>query len=115
MIGGNTTIKIQIKDGFVTDSIGKKIPNWVTVQELFGFVDLSSGDSPLTTYNAKIVESTHIFMSDWVQLDERIKAENCRVVDEQGAIYDVKYIDDPMWLHRHFEIFLKYTGGQYGT
>jgi len=112
MIGGNTTIKIQIKDGTTTDDIGKRVPSWVTVQELCGFIDMSSGDSPMTSYNAKIVESTHVFLGDWKELDSRIKAENSRVIDEHGEIYDVQYIDDPMWLHKQLEIYLKYTGGQ---
>lgn len=115
MIGGNTTIKIQIKDGTTTDEIGKRIPNWIEAQELFGFLDMSSGDSPLTTYNAKIIESTHVFIGDWKELDSRISAENSRVIDEHGAIYDVQYIDDPMWLHRQLEIYLKFTGGQNGS
>ena len=115
MIGGNTTIKIQIKDGTTIDDIGKRIPNWIDAQTLVGFVDMSSGDSPLTTYNAKIVESTHVFLGDYVKLDSRINVENSRVIDEHGAIYDVQYIDDPMWLHRQLEIYLKLTGGQYGS
>lgn len=112
MIGGNTKIIIQIKDGTTTDAIGKRIPNWLPVQELIGYVDMASGNSPLMTYDAKIVESTHVFLGDWVKLDERISAENSRVLDENGHIYDVQYIDDPMWLHKQLEIYLKFTGGQ---
>lgn len=115
MIGGNTDIKFQIKDGTVTNEIGKRVPNWIDVQEVHGFMDMSSGDSERTIYNAKITESTHVFISDYVALDSRISAENSRVIDEGGRIYDVQYIDDPMWLHKQLEIYLKFTGGQYGN
>ena len=37
---------------------------------------------------------------------------NSRVVDEDGLIYDVMLIDDPMKMHKQLEIYLKYAGGQ---
>ena len=78
---------------------------------LKGFIDLSTGDSNRTTYNAKIQESTHVFISDYVLLDASIKAENSRMV-VNGERYDILLIDDPMELHKQLEIYLKYTGGQ---
>ena len=74
---------------------------------------MSGGDSKYTTYNAKIQESTHVFVADYVALDSRIKAENSRLI-VNGNIYDVMLIDDPMELHQQLEIYLKYTGGQNG-
>ena len=41
----------------------------------------------------------------------RIKAENSRIVDEEGKVYDIKLIDDPMGMHEQLEIYLSYTGG----
>lgn len=111
MIGGNTTIKIQIRTT-TQNRIGEDIEAWESVNEIPGFIDLSGGDSKYSTYNAKIQESTHIFISDYYALDSRVKAENSRVVDEKGLIYDVMLIDDPMNLHKQLEIYLKYTGGQ---
>ena len=112
MIGGNTTIQIQIMNGTSRDSVGNRVPNWETVQSMIGFLDFSAGDSKRTTFNAKIQESTHIFIADYVPLAEGIKAENSRVIDEDGLVYDVMVLDDPMKLHKHWEIYLKYTGGQ---
>ena len=108
MIGGNTTAIIQTST-ITENSIGEQIREWADVHSLVGFLDQMSGDSRYTTYNAKIQESTHVFMSDYVELG--VKAEECRMV-VNGEIYDVTLIDDPMGLHQHLEIYLKYTGGQ---
>lgn len=111
MIDGNTKIQIQIRTT-TQNRIGEDVEVWKTVNEILGFIDLSGGDSKYSTYNAKIQESTHLFISDYYALDNRVKAENSRVVDEKGKIYDVMLIDDPMELHEQLEIYLKYTGGQ---
>ena len=77
--------------------------------KLTGFLDLQGGDSKYSIYNAKMQESTHIFICDYVELDA--KAENSRMV-VNGGRYDIMLIDDPMGLHKHLEIFLKFTRGQ---
>ena len=111
MIGGNTEAIIQIREDVGTNEIGQKVSLWQDAQPLKGFIDLSTGDSNRTTYNAKIQESTHVFISDYVRLDASIKAENSRMV-VNGERYDILLIDDPMELHKQLEIYLKYTGGQ---
>ena len=81
------------------------------MDDITGYLDLSTGDSKYTTYNAKIQESTHVFLADYKKLDSRIKAENSRM-GINGKVYDIMVIDDPMELHEQLEIYLKYTGGQ---
>lgn len=110
MIGGNTTAQIQISTT-EKNEIGESVKAWTTVDSLKGYIDMTSGDAKYTTYNSKIQESTHVFISDWKQLDARIKAENSRIVVNCEA-YDVTFIDDPMGLHKQLEIYLKYVGGQ---
>jgi hypothetical protein len=112
MIGGNTTIQIQIITGATRDSAGSRVPTFETVQSITGFLDFAAGDSKRTTFNAKIQESTHVFIADYVPLAEGITAENSKVMDEDGLVYDVMVFDDPMKLHKQWEIYLKYTGGQ---
>jgi hypothetical protein len=112
MIGGNTTIQIQIITGTNRDSVGNRVPTFETVQSMTGFLDFAAGDSKRTTFNAKIQESTHVFIADYVPLAEGITAENSKVIDEDGLVYDVMVFDDPMKLHKQWEIYLKYTGGQ---
>ena len=111
MIGGNQIVDVQISTA-AKNAIGEAVKSWETAQFIRGWIDLTAGESRYTTYNAKIQESTHIFVSDYVALDSRIKAENSRMIDEDGLIYDVLLIDDPMKLHKQLEIYLKYTGGQ---
>ena len=110
MIGGNTTAEIQTSTT-EKNEIGESARAWQTVDTIKGFLDLSSGDSKYTTYDAKIRESTHVFLADWKALPASVGAENSRLVIN-GAAYDVMLIDDPMGLHKHLEIYLKYTGGQ---
>ena len=110
MIGGNTQGTFQIST-VTTNEIGESTKAWVDVQTITGWLDYQAGDSKYTTYNAKLQESTHIFVADYVKLDASISAENSRMVVEGGR-YDVMLIDDPMGLHKQLEIYLKYTGGQ---
>lgn len=110
MIGGNTMGTIQVFD-MMENAIGEAVKAWASVQALWGWLDLSGGDSKYTTYNAKMQESTHLFICDYEELDEEIKAENSRMIIK-GQVYDILLIDDPMGMHKHLEIYLKYTGGQ---
>ena len=120
MIGGNTTVLLQVRTGYTKNEIGERIPVWKNVMELTGFLDYMSGDSRYGTYNAKIQESTHLFISDYKPIPGtlnaegktvKVKAENSRIM-AKPELYDVVMMDDPMGLHKHWEIFLKYTGGQ---
>ena len=112
-IGGNITAQIQKNSGSTKNAIGERSITWTTLHSVSGFLDLSAGDSKRTTYDTKIQESTHIFICDYFSLDSTIKAENSRLIINNQT-YDVMLIDDPMGLHKHIEIYLKYTGGQNG-
>lgn len=108
MIGGNIAAELQIKEKIGTDAMGSAILGWVTKGNLLGWLDLQNGDSERIKYNAKIQESTHVFVCDYVDLSD-CKTNATRVVI--GATgYDVKLIDDPMGMHEQLEIYLKYTG-----
>ncbi len=110
MIGGNIEGTFQISTT-TKNEIGEAVKSWADVQMITGWLDLQSGDSKYNTYNAKLQESTHVFVADYVELDSRITAENSRMVIG-GKVYDVLLIDDPMELHKQLEISLKFTGGQ---
>ena len=113
-IGGKTKIELQTRTTTEND-IGEQVESWKTVEELVGFLDLSGGDSKYTIYNAKIEQSTHVFICDYKLLDERVKSEKCRVFAPQmRKYYDVMLIDNPMELNKQLEIYLKYTGGANG-
>lgn len=110
-IGGNLTASLQIKTASTVNAVGEGVQTWTTVNQIFGWLDLSEGESKYLSYDAKIQESTHVFVADYVALDSRVKAENSRMVIN-SKIYDVMLIDNPMEMNRQLEIFLKYTGGQ---
>ena len=110
MIGGNKTAQIQTCKPSKNE-IGETVKSWETVQSIIGWLDLQAGDSKFTTYNAKIQESTHVFIADYVALDALVKAENSRMIVD-GKMYDILLIDDPMEMHKQLEIYLKFTGGQ---
>lgn len=111
-IGGNITATLQVYNT-AKNEIGENEKTWMDVQTLKGWLDLSAGDSRHTTYNAKIQESTHVFVADYMPLDSRITAENSRMVIG-GKRYEVTLIDNPMEMGSgsQIEIYLKYTGGQ---
>lgn len=112
-IGGNTKAIIQVSTADALNAIGEREPAWQAKQTIKGWLDLASGDSRYNTYNAKIQESTHIFIADYVALHKDIKAENARMVIN-GKVYDIMLIDNPMELQSgsQLEFYLKYTGGQ---
>lgn len=138
-IDGNTKAIMQIKNDGQKNQIGERNFKWFDVIEFIGWFDLSSGDSKYTTHNAKIQESTHIFMCDFqsftalsaqwkwnpfnfltgiinIELgaDIDVTSENARLLIDK-KVYDIMLIDDPMGMHQHLEIYLKYTGGQNGN
>lgn len=120
MIGGNTTVKLQVKAGTTKDAIGSKVPTWADVIELTGWLDYQAGNTQYTNFNAKIQESTHLFICDYLPIPDsleyegklvKVSAENARMIANSQE-YDVILIDNPMGMNKHLEIYLKYTGGQ---
>lgn len=111
-IGGNINAVIQVYTE-AKNEIGEQVKNWTDVQTLKGWLDLQAGDSKYSNFNAKIQESTHVFVADYVPIDSRITAENsCMVIN--GFRYDILLIDNPMEMKQgsQIEIYLRYTGGQ---
>lgn len=111
-IGGNIQAVIQIRT-VSKNAIGEHAVTWEDAQTLKGWLDLNSGNSGYQTYNTKLQESTHYFIGDYVPLDERITAENARMVII-GKAYDILLLDNPMGMGTgsQLEIYLKYTGGK---
>lgn len=110
MIGGNCKAVLQSTVP-EKNQIGELVNIWIGVDTLTGWLDLSSGDSKYTVHNAKVQESTHVFIADYKALDNRVSAE-CSRMKINDKVYDILLIDDPMELHQHYEIYLKYIGGQ---
>ena len=111
-IGGNIKAIIQVFTA-TDNEIGEQSKTWADAQVIKGWLDLQAGDSRNTTFNAKIQESTHIFISDYVALDSRITAESARMVIN-GKVYEILLIDNPMEMcsGSQLEFYLRFTGGQ---
>lgn len=110
-IGGNINGIIQIYKTVGKNEIHEPVKDWVDAQTIKGWLDLQSGDSKYTTFSAKLQESTHIFIADYVPLADNIQAENSRMIIN-GKRYDILLIDNPMEMNQQLEIYLKFTGGQ---
>lgn len=135
-VGGNTYALLQVKGEGVKNSIGACEYDWLDCTAILGWLDLSTGDSKRTTFNAKIQESTHIFLCDFTDLKALstkwiwnpfnfltgiigkeqdtvvdVTSENARLVI-QGMVYEILLIDNPMNMNEHLEIYLRFIGGQ---
>ena len=106
MIGGNITAVLQQKNEIAINDIGERVQNWTDIATLWGWLDLSAGEARYT-YDAKLQESTHIFIGDYVSIDRN--ADDKRLIIN-GMAYDVLLIDNPMELNYQLEIYLKYVG-----
>lgn len=107
MIDGNTIASVQMKT-VKTDDIGAQTSSWNNIDTISGYLDLSTGNSNYTNQDVKIQESTHIFIAEYKILG--VTVENGRLVIDNKC-YDIMYIDDVMNMHQHYEIYLKYVGG----
>lgn len=111
-IGGNIRAVIQTATASKNE-IGETVQSWTDAQSLKGWLDQLSGEARYSSYNAKIQESTHVFIADYVPLKGGISAETARMVIN-GLRYDIMLIDNPMELQNgsQWEFYLRYTGGQ---
>lgn len=107
MIGGNVNLVIKSKEQ-VKNIIGENVPkSWVEYKTIHGFLDFMTEATGRTNYNSKIVDSDHVFICDYVEINKPLTELKAYCNNKE---FDITYIDDPMNLHKHLEIFLKYIG-----
>lgn len=102
-IGGNITASIQSRETNKNE-LGEDVVFYKTTKKIKGWLDYSSGQTKYETYKAPVEDSTHVFITDY---KKQLKADRLLI---NGKNYDVLLIDDPMELHKHIEIFLRYIG-----
>ena len=108
MIDGNVTAVLQTKTSS-KNAFGEKVESWNDVQLLKGFLDFTGGDgSYKSNFKGAVEETTHIFICDYDNVASEVKPTQCRLLCD-NKVYDVLMIDDPMNLHQHLEIMLKYN------
>ena len=115
-IGGNIYGVIQTKETSGYNEIGEAEITWTNAFEnVLGWLGLQNGDSKRTNFNAKIEESTHVFLMDF-------NADIYALTDDdqdvrmiiKGKMYDVLLIDNPDEMDEQLEIYLRKIGGQNG-
>lgn len=89
------------------NAIGEHVETWADVATLRGVLDMVGGGTGYGTFSAKLMESTHVFIADYVSIAH--DATECRMIIN-GGVYDVTMIDDPCGLHDHLEIYLTFKG-----
>lgn len=105
-IGGNTDLILKVKRQ-AKNEIGEEVITWEDHKTIHGFMDFMSEATGRTNFNSKIVDSTHVFVCDYVDIDKSITE---LMAYHNNKEYEITYIDNPMGLNYHLEIFLKYIG-----
>ena len=112
-IGGNITGIIQTNTT-AKNAIGEAVKTWKTaVEAVLGWLGLQSGGSNYSNFNAKIEESTHVFLCDYNPDIYALADCDTRMIIK-GIAYDVLLIDNPDEMDEQLEIYLKKVGAWHG-
>ena len=112
-IGGNITGVIQTKTT-TKNAIGESISTWADVFSPVGWLGMQSGGKNYGTFNAKVEESTHVFLCDFNSGIYALADQDTRMVIK-GFVYDILLIDNPDEMEEQLEIYLKRVGAWDGT
>ena len=107
-IGGNITGIIHTKTT-ERNAIGEGVPAWRDSFEQIGWLGLQSGDSKRSTFNAKLEESTHVFLCDFHPGIYALADRDTRMIIK-CFVYDVTFIDNPDEMDEQLEIYLRRVG-----
>lgn len=112
-IGGNITGVIQTKTSAGKNAIGETNITWSDAFSPEGWLGLQNGDSKHTNFNAKIEESTHVFLCDFDAGIYALANQDTRMI-LKGVVYDVLLIDNPDEMDEQLEIYLRKVGAWNG-
>ena len=111
-IGGNITATFQTKTT-AKNEIGESVKTWANTFSHVGWLGLQSGDSKYNTHNAKLEESTHVFLCDYHSGIYALAGQDTRMIIK-GKMYDVLLIDNPDEMDEQLEIYLRKVGDSNG-
>lgn len=111
-IGGNIRGTIQTCTT-IKNEIGEAERAWENKFSTVGWLGLQSGDSKYTNFNAKLEESTHVFLCDFHPGIYALADQDTRMIFK-GVIYDVLLIDNPDEMDEQLEIYLRKVGAWNG-
>lgn len=127
MIGGNIDAIFQVKNvqkdangKIVKNEIGEAVHEWIDRVKIKGWLGLQSGDSKYSTFNAKIEESSHVFLCDYDNdlYMLSLPNESGAILDVRvilkSVVYDVLLIDNPDEMNEQLEIYLRKVGAWNG-
>jgi hypothetical protein len=111
-IGGNINGIIQTNTT-EKNEIGESVKTWADAFTLRGWLGFQSGDSKYTNFNAKLEESTHVFLCDYHEGAYALASQDTRMIIK-GFVYDVLLIDNPDEMNEQLEIYLRKVGAWNG-
>lgn len=113
-IEGNLIAVVQ-KKTTEKNVIGEQEETWTFIDTVLGWLDYSPAvdASTIIPNKAKVQDTTHIYLCDYNNWIKSVTSEDSRLIIK-GNIYNILIIDDPMEMHEHLEIYLKYVGGGLG-
>lgn len=111
-IGGNTKAVIQAHTTG-KNAIGEAVKAWYDAFTHVGWLGLQSGDSKYSNFNAKIEESSHVFLCDYHSGIYALADQDTRMIIK-GMVYDVLLIDNPDEMDEQLEIYLRKVGAWNG-
>ena len=108
-IGGNIIGIIQTKTSSGTNAIGEAEVTWSYAFRQVGWLGLQTGGSNRQNFNAKIEESTHVFLCDFNANIYALADQDTRMIFK-GIVYDTLLIDNPDEMDEQLEIYLRRVG-----
>lgn len=111
-IGGSIYGTLQVKST-ARNAIGEAESTWNDAFPLTGWLGLQNGDSKRQNFNAKIEESTHVFLTDFHYGAYALANQDTRMIIK-GFVYDVLLIDNPDEMDEQLEIYLRRVGAWNG-
>jgi hypothetical protein len=111
-IGGNITGIIQVKHT-EKNNIAESVAIWQDAFDIVGWLGMQSGDSKYTNFNAKLAESSHVFLCDYHEGIYALAEQDTRMIIK-GKKYDVLFIDNPDEMDEQLEIYLRRVGAANG-
>lgn len=90
----------------VSDGLGGSATTEVEVSTVNGWIDLMSGTDERRNQNAFTEDSTHVLITDGYTVDMS-EITDKMVVSDTTKIYQITYVDNPLGINHHLEIYLK--------
>ena len=76
-----------------------------SIGSLNGWIDLLAGEHQQLIHNADIQDSTHVLITDY-----RTDIKKGMKISDGKNKYLVTLVDDPVSMHHHLEIYLRFEG-----